>query len=81
MEKIEFYGLEFILDGRAELVRFGNRFHDFRKYGAPLSFVQAQVAGENNPSHAGVKAAFSSEGNAFRHVSHQAEGRRLTIVP
>lgn len=64
MERIEFNGLEFLLDGRAELLGFGNFRCDRDRYGAPLSFVQAQVAGENMPSHAGLKAAFSSEGAA-----------------
>ena len=80
MERIEFNGLEFLLDGRAELLGFGNFRCDRDRYGAPLSFVQAQVAGENMPSHAGLKAAFSSEGCRFRYCSHTCTDERLEIV-
>lgn len=81
MTKITFRGLEFVEEKeRIGLIAFGNLRFPYEERGLPLCFVQAQIAGEDKPSHAGVKAAFTSEGSRFCYVSHKLAENRLEII-
>ncbi|MBE6632277.1 MAG: hypothetical protein E7623_06205 [Ruminococcaceae bacterium] len=52
------------------------KFKNCGKFG----FVEAQLAGGNKISHAGVKMIGSSEGSALRYVSHELEDDHLSII-
>ena len=44
------------------------------------NFAEVNVAGDNKPSHMGVKLSPSSEGTVLKYVSHEIKGDALFIV-
>lgn len=44
------------------------------------NFAEVNVAGDNKPSHMGVKLSPSSEGSVLKYVSHEIKGDALFIV-
>lgn len=74
--EIKFKNLLFsVEDGKVLMKKFGAFSSE-----KGLGFAEVQIAGENKPTHFGVKTAKSSEGARLTYVSHEVRDNSLTIV-
>lgn len=72
---IRFGGLDFLIgNGKVRLKQFAGMF--FGEY----AIAEVQVAGEDKPSHLGVKMLRSSEGGKLKYLSHEQRENALKIV-
>ena len=72
--KIKFASLTFsVVNDKIYMTEWG-------PFSEPHGFVEVQVAGEHKDSKMGIKMGVSSEGSAFKYVSHQITGDVLEIT-
>jgi hypothetical protein len=73
---IDFRDLQFEINaGKVRMRRFG-----CVDCGPGGVFTEIQIAGENKPSHMGMKAACSSEGGRLNYAGHSMDECTLTIM-
>ena len=73
--KIEFKGLSFVhLNDEIFAEKIGNI------EGVKSGFTEIQIAGENNDTHMGIKAACSSEARRLKYLSHKITDDELIIT-
>ncbi len=75
--KIKFKWLEFTIRGDKIDVAGADGYHDLSER---CNIAEVNVAGDNKPSHMGVKLSPSSEGSVLKYVSHEIKGDALFIT-
>ena len=74
---IKFKWLEFIIRGDKIDMAGADCYPDLSER---CNIAEINVAGDNKPSHMGVKLSPSSEGSVLKYVSHEIKGDTLFIT-
>ena len=75
--KFKFKWLEFIIRDDKIDVAGADCYHDLSER---CNIAEINIAGDNKPSHMGVKLSPSSEGSVLKYVSHEIKGDTLFIT-
>ena len=75
--KLKFKWLEFVVRGDKIDIADGINVCETQER---CNFAEVNVAGENKPSHMGVKLSPSTEGTVMKYVSHEIKGDTLFIT-
>ena len=74
---IKFKWLEFVICGDKIDVAGADCYRDISER---CNFAEVNIAGDNKPSHMGIKLSPSSEGSVLKYVSHEIKGDTLFIT-